>query len=64
MTEAFGLTQYNFGAVVLTLKANGWFVGFDKVKYSVICLVNEPITKKKKRWQMLVSVDETSFFSI
>ena len=48
MTEAFGLTQYNFGAVVLTLKANGWFVGFDKVKYSVICLVNEPIKKKKK----------------
>lgn len=39
---AFGLTQYNFGAVVLTLKANAWLVGFDKVKYSVVCLVNEP----------------------
>lgn len=43
MILAFGLTQYNFGAVVFTLNANGVSVGLDKVKYSVVCLVKLPI---------------------
>ena len=33
--------------MVLTLKANGVLVGLDKVKYSVICLVNDPEKKVK-----------------
>lgn len=35
MMLAFGLTQYNFGAVVLTLKANGCEEELVKCKNSV-----------------------------
>lgn len=42
MMLAFGLTQYNFGAVVLTLKANGVFDVLVNVKYSDVGLVKLP----------------------
>lgn len=42
MMLAFGLTQYNFGAVVLTLKANGCFDVLVKCKYSVDGSVKDP----------------------
>lgn len=45
-TLAFGLTQYNFGAVVLTLKANGDVVELVRVRYSVVGLVKEPLNSK------------------
>jgi len=37
INPAFGLTQYNFGAVVLTLKASGALVLFESSRYSVVC---------------------------
>lgn len=43
---ALGLTQYNLGAVVLTLKANGPEDELVKVKYSVLALRKLP--KKRK----------------
>lgn len=39
---AFGLTQYNLGAVVFTLNASGESVVFDNVKYSVVGFVKSP----------------------
>lgn len=40
---AFGLTQYNFGAVVLTLNANGVLEVLVNDKYSEVGLVKLPI---------------------
>jgi hypothetical protein len=37
INPAFGLTQYNFGAVVLTLKARGVLELFVSSRYSVVC---------------------------
>lgn len=46
---AFGLTQYNLGAVVLTLKAKGWSEEFERNKYSVEGSVNVPILVSNER---------------
>lgn len=43
---AFGLTQYNFGAVVLTLKAKGSSEELERNKYSVAGSVNVPLYVK------------------
>lgn len=48
---ALGLTQYNLGAVVLTLKAKGVLELLESWRYSVVCWVKEPrnVSKKKRK---------------
>ncbi|GME79613.1 unnamed protein product [Ambrosiozyma monospora] len=66
MVEAFGLTQYNFGAVVLTLKAIGCSELLETVIVVVDCFVKGAIECYLKKVDNCVSkqdarVKELSF---